>query len=88
MREIVRSGLHDGRADPGAGRLTLLVLVALLVSGITEPMLTVPLGWWSLLLVTALSRQRVVRRPLPGVDVLEGERVSPTDLEARGVTTP
>ena len=44
------------------GRLVLLVLVALLVSGVSEPMLTVPLGWWSLTLVTALPRQRVLPR--------------------------
>jgi O-antigen ligase len=62
IREVIRNGLHDRTADPLAGRLVLLVLVALLVSGITEPMFTVPLGWWSLLLVVALPRQRVVRR--------------------------
>jgi len=61
LREVVRNGLHDRTADPVAGRLILLVLVALLVSGITEPMFTVPLGWWSLLLVVALPRQRVLR---------------------------
>jgi hypothetical protein len=38
----------------------VLCLVSLLVSGITEPMLTVPLGWWTLVLVTSLTRQRTV----------------------------
>lgn len=59
LREVRRSGLQVGGRDPVMGRLALLVLVALLVSGITEPMLTVPLGWWSLTLVAALSRQVV-----------------------------
>lgn len=61
LREIRWCGLHAGAPDPVAGRLILLVLVALLVSGITEPMLTVPLGWWSLALVVALPRQRLRR---------------------------
>lgn len=61
IREVIRNGLHDRTRDPVAGRLILLVLIALLVSGITEPMFTVPLGWWSLLLVVALPRQRVLR---------------------------
>lgn len=62
VREIRRCGLHAGSRDPVTGRLVLLVLVALLVSGVSEPMLTVPLGWWSLALVTALPRQRVLPR--------------------------
>lgn len=57
------SGVSAGSKDPVAGRLLLLVLVALLASGITEPMLTVPLGWWVLALVVGLPRQRVVTRP-------------------------
>nr|WP_253943217.1 O-antigen ligase family protein [Nocardioides sp. zg-1308] len=56
VREVRRRGLRTDES----GRLVLLVLVALLVSGITEPMLTVPLGWWSLTLVVATARQRVV----------------------------
>lgn len=64
-REVVRNGLHAGRRDALTGRLVLLVLVALLVSGMTEPMLTAPLGWWSLALVAALPRQRVLARPGP-----------------------
>lgn len=62
-REIRRCGLQPGSADPVTGRLVLLVLVALLVSGVSEPMLTVPLGWWCLTLVVALPRQRA---PQPG----------------------
>ena len=69
LREVVRNGLHSGSRDPVAGRLTLLVLVALLTSGITEPMFTVPLGWWSLALVVALTRQRVL---VPRRDAAEG----------------
>ena len=62
VREVRRCGLQPGSTDTQSGRLTLLVLVALLVSGVSEPMLTVPLGWWSLTLVVALSRQHA---PLP-----------------------
>nr|WP_300047982.1 hypothetical protein [uncultured Nocardioides sp.] len=62
VREVRRCGLQPGAIDPRSGRLTLMVLVALLVSGVSEPMLTVPLGWWSLALVVALSRQHA---PLP-----------------------
>lgn len=58
---IRRCGLRTG-PDPTAGRLVLLVTVALLVNGITEPMLTVPLGWWAFALVVATARQRVLPR--------------------------
>lgn len=58
MLQAARSGVRAGAPDPACGRLLVLVLVALLVSGITEPMLTVPLGWWTLTLVTALASQR------------------------------
>ena len=57
-----RVGVRTG-TDPVAGRLVVLVLVSLMVSGITEPMLTVPLGWWSFALVVATARQRDLRRP-------------------------
>ena len=60
VRQIRRCGLHAGAKDPLTGRLVLMVLISLLISGITEPMLTVPLGWWSLALVVGLSRQRVL----------------------------
>lgn len=76
-REVRRNGLHEGGPDPVLGRLTLLVLVALLVSGITEPMLTAPLGWWSLALVTALSRQRWRVTPRLGRLHTEELRVAP-----------
>jgi O-antigen ligase len=59
-REVGRSGLMKGAPDPLTGRFTLFVVTSLLVFGITEPMFTVPLGWWSLTLVVALSRQRVL----------------------------
>ena len=39
--------------------------VALMVDGITEPMLTLPLGWWTLALVVATARQRVLPLPRP-----------------------
>jgi O-antigen ligase len=58
VREVRRCGLHAGAPDPLAGRLILFVLVSLLAAGIAEPMLVVPLGWWSLALVAALPRQR------------------------------
>ena len=58
VREVRRCGLHAGAQDPFAGRLLLLVLVSLLAAGVSEPMLVVPLGWWSLALVVALPRQR------------------------------
>ena len=60
-----RCGLRSG-PDPIAGRLVLLVTVALMVNGITEPMLTAPLGWWAFALVVATARQRVLPRPQPG----------------------
>ncbi len=65
VREVRRCGLHPGTPNPLVGRLLLLVLVALLASGMTEPMLTVPLGWWSFALVAAVARQRVLIRPRP-----------------------
>jgi O-antigen ligase len=58
VREVRRCGTRERAHDPVAGRLVLLVLVSLLVSGITEPLLTAPLGWWSLALVVALPRQQ------------------------------
>jgi O-antigen ligase len=67
VREVRRCGLHEGAPDPVAGRLVLMVLVALLVSGITEPMLTVPLGWWSLTMVVTLARQRAGSRAVSAV---------------------
>lgn len=63
IRAIRRSGLRLGGPNPDAGRLALLVLVALLASGITEPMLTTPLGWWCLALVAATSSLPTARRP-------------------------
>ncbi len=57
VREVRRCGVGARSSDPVTGRLILFVLVALLVSGITEPMLTVPIGWWSFILVVALPRQ-------------------------------
>jgi hypothetical protein len=65
VREVRRCGLHAGAADPLSGRLILLVVVSLLAAGMAEPMLVVPLGWWSFALVVALPRQRELppRRP-------------------------
>jgi O-antigen ligase len=61
FREVRRCGVHAGGADPLAGRLVLLVVVSLLAAGTAEPMLVVPLGWWSFALVAALPRQRELR---------------------------
>lgn len=58
FREVRRCGLYAGAADPLSGRLILLVVVSLLAAGTAEPMLVVPLGWWSFALVAALPRQR------------------------------
>lgn len=66
FREVARNGVTAGVADSVAGRMVLLVLVSLLVSGVSEPMLTVPLGWWSLTLVVALTRQRAPRVSVVG----------------------
>ena len=62
VREVRRCGVHAGTPDPVTGRLILMVLVSLLVSGITEPMFTVPLGWWSLTMVVTLAGQRTPQR--------------------------
>ena len=62
---IRQCGLRTG-PDPTAGRLVLFVTVALMVNGITEPMLTVPLGWWAFALVVVTAGQRVLPRPHPG----------------------
>ncbi|MET0526018.1 MAG: O-antigen ligase family protein [Nocardioides sp.] len=62
LREARSCGIRAGSPDPVSGRLFLLVLVSLLVSGVSEPMLTVPLGWWSLALVVALGRQGIPTR--------------------------
>lgn len=63
VREVLANGVRAGSTDPVSGRLALLILVSLLVSGVSEPMLTVPLGWWSLTVVVALTRQLA---PRPG----------------------
>ncbi|RYC11528.1 hypothetical protein [Nocardioides zhouii] len=66
VREVRWCGVREGSADPLAGRLLLLVLVALLSAGVAEPMFTVPLGWWSLALAVSLPRQgmlRILERP-------------------------
>jgi O-antigen ligase len=68
VREVVRNGVAAASTDPVAGRLVLLVLTSLLVSGVSEPMLTAPIGWWSLAMVVALTRQRVPRRHVDLVD--------------------
>ncbi len=57
----VRCGTARGPIGT-AGRQIVLVLVAMGIFGLTEPMLTAPVGWWSLTLVVAVARQR----ELPG----------------------
>lgn len=64
LRAARDNGFVAVSPDPVSGRLVLFVLVSLLVSGVSEPMLTVPLGWWSLTLVVALTRQRAARRAM------------------------
>lgn len=59
-------GVGPDHEAPAAGRLVLYVVLALLVFGLTEPMLTVPLGWWSLALVVATARQRELPPTKPG----------------------
>lgn len=68
IREVVRSGVRGRDEVQIGGRLVLLVLTAVLVYGVTEPMLTAPLGWWALVLVTATTRQRVRRGRLSRSD--------------------
>lgn len=58
VRTMARCGLRPPAPASTAGRLVLLTLAALMVFGITEPMLTVPLGWWSFALVVAVASQR------------------------------
>lgn len=48
----------SGRAhDPVRSRFTVLCLVALVLFGVTEPMATIPLGWWTLVLLTEPLRR-------------------------------
>lgn len=44
--------------DKIMARFTVLCLVNLLVFGITEPMSTIPLGWWALVLLTEPSQRQ------------------------------
>jgi O-antigen ligase len=46
---------HDD--DRTMARFIVLCLVALLVFGITEPMATIPIGWWTLVLLTEPRRR-------------------------------
>ncbi len=62
VRRVRQCGVRAGDPLPLSGRMILLVLVALLTFGVTEPMLTVPLGWWTFVLVVANSRQRTSPR--------------------------
>lgn len=54
---VARCGTSHGPSGT-AGRQIVLVLVAIGLFGLTEPMLTAPVGWWSLALVVAVARQR------------------------------
>lgn len=58
VRAVARAGVHDRGQGGLAGRLVLMCLVALLVFGVTEPMLTVPVGWWSLTVLVTSARLR------------------------------
>ena len=50
--------------DPARARFIVLCLVNLVMFGITEPMATIPLGWWALVLLTEpVRRNRARRRP-------------------------
>jgi O-antigen ligase len=78
FREVRRCGLYAGASDPLSGRLILLVVVSLLAAGTAEPMLVVPLGWWSFALVVALPRQRELRER-PRERVQRGRRIAERD---------
>lgn len=78
FREVRRCGLYVGAADPLSGRLILLVVVSLLAAGTAEPMLVVPLGWWSFALVVALPRQRELPPP-PRNRARGGRRIAEKD---------
>ena len=62
LRDARASGVTPAGADPVAGRLVVLGLAALLVAGITEPMFTVPLGWWTLAVLGGIRANRVRAR--------------------------
>jgi len=55
---LLAGRVRAGLAGPTAAReWVLLVLIALLVMGVAEPMLSVPVGWFSAVAATAASRR-------------------------------
>lgn len=60
-----------------SGRLVLLVVGAIVLAGITEPLLTAPVGWFSLCAAVGVSRQRQLPRsvqPSPAAATPRGGR--------------
>ena len=82
VRAVRRSGVSGASAAATGGRLALLVSVALLTSGVTEPMLTVPLGWWALTVVVALAVQPVAAAGSSGRRRQGDDRVTTDDQHA------
>lgn len=71
-RSAARVVEGGGRAD--YPRLVLVVVAALIVTGVTEPMSVIPVGWWSLVLLLHLA---------PVEEVTRDTRVT-TDPQAEG----
>jgi hypothetical protein len=80
-------GVGRDAADPVPGRLVLYVVLAIMVFGVTEPMLAVPLGWWSLAIVVAVARQRVLAPRLRGRR-RSGRPVDPRGRDQLGEVAP
>lgn len=51
-------GIRDARDTTGGSTWAVLALITLLVMGITEPMLSVPIGWFCAVAATAAARRR------------------------------
>jgi O-antigen ligase len=67
VRRWWRTPASAARVDPGAG-LTILLLVALVTYGATEPLATTPLGWFLLVLLAGLAgRPTLIATPDPAV---------------------
>jgi O-antigen ligase len=60
---VIRLAVRAGSVDtaPGLTRLVVLVVVGLLTFGITEPMLSIPVGWWTLTTVAGYAALAVGR---------------------------
>jgi O-antigen ligase len=69
LRAIASVRVGGSARDLVRFRFTVLCLVNLVLFGITEPMATIPLGWWALVLLTEPLRRtrRTGRRAKPRV---------------------